>query len=138
MPDPGVSSRRPRRRIERRGRIPIIDVGTIAAIKRGDIAVKPAVTRFTASGAAFADDTVADFDAVVLATGYRPALEQILDVPGALDEQGHPRDWRGGGAQPNLFFVGYTQPATGLLRQIGIDAEAAADAIASAGALTRT
>ena len=124
--------------IELRRRIPIIDVGTIAAIKRGDIAVKPAVTRFTESGAAFADDTVADFDAVVLATGYRPALGEILDVPGVLDDQGYPRDWRGGGAHPNLFFVGYTQPATGLLRQIGIDAEAAAAAIAAAGALTRT
>jgi len=124
--------------IELRRRIPIIDVGTIAAIKRGDIAVKPAVTGFTESGAAFADDTVAEFDAVVLATGYRPALGEILDVPGVLDDQGCPRDWRGGGAQPNLFFVGYTQPATGLLRQIGIDAEAAAAAIAAAGALTRT
>jgi indole-3-pyruvate monooxygenase len=125
--------------IELRRRIPIIDVGTIAAIKRGDIAVKPAVTRFTESGAAFADDTVAEFDAVVLATGYRPALGEILDdMPGVLDDQGYPRDWRGGGAQPNLFFVGYTQPATGLLRQIGIDAEAAAAAIAAAGALTRT
>jgi indole-3-pyruvate monooxygenase len=124
--------------IELRRRIPIIDVGTVAAIKRGDIAVKPAVTRFTESGAAFADDSAADFDAVVLATGYRPALGEILDVPGVLDDQGVPRDWRGGGAQPNLFFVGYTQPATGLLRQIGIDAEAAAAAIAAAGALTRT
>ena len=125
--------------IELRRRIPIIDVGTIAAIKRGDIAVKPAVTRFTESGAAFADDTVAELDAVVLATGYRPALGEILDdMPGVLDDQGYPRDWRGGGAQPNLFFVGYTQPATGLLRQIGIDAEAAAAAIAAAGALTRT
>jgi indole-3-pyruvate monooxygenase len=124
--------------IERRRRIPIIDVGTIAAIKRGDIAVKPAVTRFTESGAVFADDTRAELDAVVLATGYRPALGEILDMPGVLDDQGVPRDWRGGGVQPNLFFVGYTQPATGLLRQIGIEAEAAAAAIATAGALTRT
>jgi indole-3-pyruvate monooxygenase len=124
--------------IERQRRIPIIDVGTIAAIKRGEIAVKPAVSRLTESGAAFTDDTSADFDAVVLATGYRPALGQILNVPGVLDDQGYPRDWRGGGAQPNLYFVGYTQPATGLLRQIGIDAEATAAAIEAAGALTRT
>jgi indole-3-pyruvate monooxygenase len=124
--------------IEQRRRVPIIDVGTVAAIKRGDIAVKPAVARFTESGAVFADDSVADFDAVVLATGYRPALGEILDVSGVLDDQGYPHDWRAGGACPNLFFVGYTQPATGLLRQIGIDAEAAAAAIATAGALTRT
>ena len=112
-----------------RRRVPLIDVGTIAAIKRGAIAVKPAVVRFTEAGAAFADDSAGEFDAVVLATGYRPGLEEILDVPGVLDGEGFPRDWRGGGAQPNLFFVGYSQPATGLLRQIAIDARAVARAI---------
>ena len=112
-----------------RRRIPLIDVGTIAAIKRGAIAVKPAVVRFTEAGAAFADDSAGEFDAVVLATGYRPGLEEILDVPDVLDGEGFPRDWRGGGAQPNLFFVGFSQPATGLLRQMAIDARAVARAI---------
>jgi cation diffusion facilitator CzcD-associated flavoprotein CzcO len=119
--------------IERRHRIPIIDVGTIAAIKRGEIAVKPALARFSETGAVFADGSEDHFDAAFLATGYRPALAEIVDCPGVLDENGCPRDWRGGGAQPNLFFVGYAQPATGLLRQIGIDAEAVAAAIVHPG-----
>ena len=117
--------------IELRRRIPLIDVGTIAAIKRGQIAVRPAVVRFTETGAEFADGSGADFDAAVLATGYRPGLAEIVDVPGALDGEGYPRDWRGGGVQPDLYFVGYAQPATGLLRQIAIEAEAVASAIAS-------
>jgi cation diffusion facilitator CzcD-associated flavoprotein CzcO len=116
--------------IERRGRVPVIDVGTVAAIKRGDIAVKPAVTRFTETGAAFADGSAADFDAAILATGYRPALAEIVDVAGVVGDDGCPRDWKGGGARPGLFFVGYKQPATGLLRQIAIEAEAVAAAIA--------
>jgi cation diffusion facilitator CzcD-associated flavoprotein CzcO len=118
--------------IKLRRRIPLIDVGTIAAIKRGEIAVKPAVAHFTATGAAFADGSVAAFDAAVLATGYRPALADFIDVPGVLDDAGQPRDWRGGGAHPNLFFAGYDQPATGLLRQIAIEAGAIAAAIAPA------
>jgi cation diffusion facilitator CzcD-associated flavoprotein CzcO len=118
--------------IKLRRRIPLIDVGTIAAIKRGDIAVKPAVEHFTATGAVFADGSEGEFDAVVLATGYRPALGDIVAVPGVLDDAGYPRDWRGGGACPNLFFVGYDQPSTGLLRQIAIEAEAVAAAIARA------
>ena len=122
--------------IERRRRIPIIDVGTIAAIKRGDIAIKPGVQRFSETGAVFFDRSEGDFDAVILATGYRPALAEMVDAR-VLDGDGCPHDWRGGGAQPNLFFVGYTQPATGLLRQIGIDAEAAAAAIAAATPETR-
>ena len=117
-----------------RRRVPLIDVGTIAAIKRGAIAVKPAVVRFTETGAAFADDSAGEFDAVVLATGYRPGLEEMIAVSGTLDEDGYPRDWRGGGAAPNLFFIGYTQPATGLLRQIAIEAEAIARAITSSSA----
>jgi indole-3-pyruvate monooxygenase len=122
--------------IKLRRRIPLIDVGTIAAIKRGEIAVKPAVERFTETGAAFADGSAAAFDAVVLATGYRPALADFLAVPGVLDDEGHPRDWHAGGACPNLFFVGYDQPPTGLLRQIAIEAEAVAAAIAGAIAVS--
>jgi cation diffusion facilitator CzcD-associated flavoprotein CzcO len=115
--------------IKLRRRVPLIDVGTIAAIKRGEIAVKPGVERFTETGAVFADGSAADFDAVVLATGFRPALAELVPVPGVLDDEGYPRDWQGGGACPGLFFVGYHQPATGLLRQIAIDAEAVAAAI---------
>ncbi len=68
----------------------------------------------------------------MLATGYGPGLAEIVDVPGVLAEDGHPRDWQGGGACPNLFFVGFQNVATGLLREIGIEAEAVSAAIAGA------
>ena len=116
--------------IKLRRRIPLIDVGTIGAIKRGEIAVKPAVARFTETGAVFADGSAGDFEAAVLATGFRPALEELVDVPGVLDAEGYPRDWKGGGACPNLFFVGYANVATGLLREIGREAEAVAAELA--------
>ena len=92
--------------IKLRRRIPLIDVGTIAAVKRVAIAVKPAVARLTETGAVFSDDSAVDFDAVVLATGFRPALAELLAIPGVLDTEGYPLDWRGGGVCPNLFFVG--------------------------------
>jgi hypothetical protein len=41
--------------IVRRGRIPIIDVGTVDAIKQGRIAVKPGVVRLARRGAVFVD-----------------------------------------------------------------------------------
>jgi cation diffusion facilitator CzcD-associated flavoprotein CzcO len=118
--------------IKLRRRIPLIDVGTIAAIKRGQIAVKPAVSHLTETGAELADGSAVALDAVVLATGYRPALAELVDVPGALDADGYPVDWRGGGAASNLFFVGYSVVATGLLREIGREAEAVAAALAPA------
>ena len=116
--------------IKRRRRIPLIDVGTIAAIKRGAIAVKPAVERLTATGAAFADGSTADFAAAVLATGYRPGLAEIVDVPGALDAEGLPADGVGGGLAQSLYFVGYDVVSTGMLREIARQAEAVAAAIA--------
>jgi len=118
--------------IKLRRRIPLIDVGTIAAIKRGAIAVKPGVDRFTESGVVFSDGSTGEYEAVVLATGFRPALAEIVAVPDVLDGEGFPRDWRGGAACPNLFFVGYQIVGTGLLRQIAIEAEAVAAEIAGA------
>jgi indole-3-pyruvate monooxygenase len=112
-------------------RIPLIDVGTIAAIKQGKIAVKPGVSRLTETGAEFADGTAAIFDAAVLATGFRAALGDFVDIPGVLAEDGTPRDWRGGESCPYLFFVGYEIVPTGHLRQIALRAEAVAAAIAA-------
>jgi phytoene dehydrogenase-like protein len=65
--------------------------------------------------------------------GHRlpPVLEEIVAVPDVLDDEGYPRDWKGA-AHPGLFFVGYKQPPTGLLREIAIQAEAVAAAIARA------
>jgi hypothetical protein len=118
--------------IKLRRRIPLIDVGTIAAVKRGAIAVKPAVARLTETGAVFSDDSAGNFDAVILATGFRPALAELLAIPGVLDAEGYPLDWRGGGVCPNLFFVGYELAATGHLREIALRAEAVAAEIARA------
>jgi hypothetical protein len=116
--------------VKLRRRIPLIDVGTIAAIKRGEIAVKPGLARLTETGAEFADGSAAELEAVVLATGFRAALEDFVALPGVLDDSGAPRDWRGGGACPNLFFVGYEIVPTGHLREIAIRAEAVAAEIA--------
>jgi cation diffusion facilitator CzcD-associated flavoprotein CzcO len=114
--------------IVQRGRIPIIDVGTVDAIKEGRIAVKPGVARLTRNGAAFADGSDARFDAVILATGYRTGLDEIVGVPGVIDERGRPIGWA---PRRGLYFVGFENVATGLLREIGLQAEAVAGGVAA-------
>jgi indole-3-pyruvate monooxygenase len=112
----------PIRGIVERGRVPLIDVGTLARIKRGDIVVRKGIERFHADGVSFADGERAAYDAVVLATGFRPGLENLFEnAEGLLDQRG--RALRDGiTARPGLYLAGYATPPTGLLREIGFTA----------------
>lgn len=102
------------------GRIPLIDIGTIGAIKKGQIKVVPGIERFTAAGVKCVDGNAHGLDAVVLATGFRTGLQQFLpSLPGVLDEKGMPRALLGSAEAPRLYFVGFENPATGFLRAIG-------------------
>ncbi len=81
----------PRRMIEEDGRVPLLDVGTLALIRRGRIAVRPDIESLSPETVAFADGRVEPFDAIVLATGFRPDLSALLpDVAGVLNASGRP------------------------------------------------
>jgi cation diffusion facilitator CzcD-associated flavoprotein CzcO len=115
--------------IERYGRVPVLDVGTVSAIKAGRIAVAPGVRRFTSEGATFADGRERRFDAVVLATGFRSGVGNLVDgAAPALSERQIPRHPTGDVA--GLHFVGYITSPTGMLREIGLTAIEVAQAIA--------
>jgi cation diffusion facilitator CzcD-associated flavoprotein CzcO len=113
-------------------RIPLLDIGTVGLIRKGKIAVHPGIERFTADGVTFVDGTTVSFDAVVLATGYRPALDGFLEGADELTgDKGLPRR-SGEEVRPGLYFCGFYVSPTGMLREIGIEAERIAAAIASA------
>jgi indole-3-pyruvate monooxygenase len=115
--------------IIKRGKIPLIDVGTIALVRAGKIAVLPDVERFESGAIHFSDGAVRPYHAVVLATGYRPSVAPLLADPTAVDDRGYPRALAAA-ELPGLSFVGFRSPATGLLRQIAIDARMVAAQIA--------
>jgi putative flavoprotein involved in K+ transport len=97
-------------------RIPLIDVGFVAALKGGRITLRPALERLTETGAVFADGSEEPFDAIVAATGYTTGLPSLVDVPGALDESGEPRGVSGEPtAHPGLYFIGFTHSLRGHL-----------------------
>jgi putative flavoprotein involved in K+ transport len=100
-------------------RVPVIDVGFAAMLKRGRVRVRPAVTRLTATGAMFADGTTGSFDAIIAATGFRTRLREILATPEVLDSSGEPLDPSGGPTRrPGLFFIGYVHSLRGHLFEV--------------------
>jgi indole-3-pyruvate monooxygenase len=114
------------------GRVPILDVGTIDLVKKGVIRVQPAVERFTPTGVAFADGTEQPFDLVVLATGFEPRLDRFLEPWRVVcDERGRPRRHGTEAEIPGLYFVGFRNPPTGALREIGIEGPRVAREIAA-------
>jgi cation diffusion facilitator CzcD-associated flavoprotein CzcO len=126
----------PLRQLREHGKTPVIDVGTLARIKSGEIVVHPGITTFTPEGLCFTDGSEHRFDAVILATGYDARVDALF--PGrkpALDASGLPLDVMGTGAFDGVYFVGFDirQPG-GLLRAIAAQAQQVAQAIAAAGA----
>jgi indole-3-pyruvate monooxygenase len=120
----------PFRAIAENARIPLVDVGTVARIKKGDITVRKGIERFDREGVVFVGGDRQAYGAVVLATGFRTGLERFLvGADGLLDDRGRRRA-PGVEVRPGLFLVGFVQPATGLLREIGFEALQVAEAIA--------
>ena len=108
----------PNRQIREHGTVPFIDIGTLAALRAGAIALRRGIDRFTKEGVLFDDGVEEAFDAVVACTGYRPQLADFLNE----------RDLRA----PGLHLCGFHVSPRGMLKQIGLDAAGIARAIAHA------
>jgi cation diffusion facilitator CzcD-associated flavoprotein CzcO len=113
----------PRRMIEEDGRVPLLDIGTLARIRDGSIKLRGGIDRFTPDGVIFSDQRAEAFDAVILATGFRPDLRPLLsDQKDLLNEQGGPLVTGRATNAPGLYFCGLIASATGQLREIGLEA----------------
>lgn len=109
--------------IQRAGRVPLIDVGTVDLLKRGALAVYGGVERYEGDTVLFSDGRRAPFDAVILATGYRPRVSAFLEpTAGSCDEHGAPHASGGQACAPGLYFCGYRVSRTGMLREIAREA----------------
>ena len=120
----------PGRMIEDAGRIPLLDIGTIAQVRAGRIRVVPGVEHVEPGRVHFADGTTRAVDAIILATGYRPALDRLVaGFADIADARGRPHRFGAETAIPGLFFVGFRNTATGALREIALEAPRVAAAI---------
>ncbi|ERN00493.1 hypothetical protein AMTRI_Chr05g66290 [Amborella trichopoda] len=94
------------------GKTPVLDVGTLAKIRSGQIKVRPGVKRLRAQGAEFEDGKGEEFDAVILATGYKSNVPSWLketdffSVEDGLPRTPFPNGWKG---KSGLYAVGFTK-----------------------------
>ncbi|XP_062189469.1 indole-3-pyruvate monooxygenase YUCCA4-like [Phragmites australis] len=92
------------------GKTPVLDVGTIAKIKSGDIKVFPAIQRFLGHGVEFVDGRIEDFDAVILATGYKSNVPYWLKEKEFFSEKnGFPQKPNGWKGERGLYAVGFSR-----------------------------
>lgn len=123
----------PLRQLREEGKTPVIDVGTVARIRSGDIQVYPGIQTLLHGGVRFTDGTEHPFDTVLLATGYDAALNELFPATSLpLDARGLPTEVVGQGTLAGVYFVGFDvhQPG-GLLRAIAGQAQRVADHIAT-------
>jgi cation diffusion facilitator CzcD-associated flavoprotein CzcO len=110
-----------------------------AARERGVLHAEPMFVRFTADGVVWPDGREERVDAVLFATGFRPALAHLAPL-GVVDAEGRVEIARGGSGtraarEPLLWLLGYgewTGFASATLIGVGRTARAAVEEITSA------
>ncbi|MEW2166452.1 NAD(P)/FAD-dependent oxidoreductase [Streptomyces sp. NPDC007084] len=113
------------------GAIPVQDVGLIDAVRKGRVEVVAAVEGFEDGKVVLADGDRIAPDAVIAATGYERALEGLVGHLGVLDGRGRPavHGARTPKNAPGLYFTGFTNPISGMFRELALDAEKIAKAV---------
>lgn len=121
----GVFTRHARRSV-----LPILDHGFARAVKAGRVAAVPAVEAVDGEEVVLEGGRRLRPDAVVAATGYRPALVPLVGHLGVLGPDGLPLHHGGAvhPAVPNLHFTGFRNPITGALRELRFESAAIARA----------
>lgn len=90
------------------GKTPVVDIGTIKAIKEGKIKVVKGIDSFSENGVQTEDGQSLEIDSVILATGYRAKVEDFIERgTELLDKFGCPKGPIANGYHEGLFFVGF-------------------------------
>jgi putative flavoprotein involved in K+ transport len=127
VPSEGVYSR-----MLRTGGVPILDIGFAKLVQRGEVEIVGALEAFDGREVLLAGGERIQPDAVIAATGYSRGLEPLVGHLGVLDERERPvvHGPYTERSAPGLHFIGFSDPISGMFREINIDAWKIARAIA--------
>ena len=126
-----ISKEHPVKLLREKGKTPLIDIGTIDAIKSGKIKVVGDINRFTANGVLLKSEDQIKVDSVILATGYTANLDQLIERGSELlDQFQAPKSSISDGYHQGLYFVGFDNYKTGgILGTIYTDSAKVCEAI---------
>ena len=111
--------------------VPIMDVGLIGLVKQRRVEIVPAVQGFDGPDAILASGRRIRPRAVIAATGFGRGLEHLVGRYGLIGSGGRPtvHGPDTSPSAPNLYFIGFSNPISGNLREVGIDAKRIARAV---------
>lgn len=116
--------------LQEHGKVPVVDIGTMDLIRKGVLVVRPAILKLRDRGVSFVDGQKKDYDAIVWATGFRPALGDFFPEHPELGEAPAYQLKLWYAHLPGLYFLGFSLNGTGILRGIYLDSAKIARKIA--------
>lgn len=114
----------PLQQIQREGKAPVLDIGTVEHIRKGHIKIYDGIDHIEGRTVCFRDGRRDDFDTIVAAIGYYRDYTDFLetDQERFQDLKVSARKQRFFG-KDGLYFCGYWVSPTGQIREIGLDAQ---------------
>ncbi|KAL2548388.1 Indole-3-pyruvate monooxygenase YUCCA6 [Forsythia ovata] len=94
------------------GKTPVLDVGTLDKIKSGNIKVCPGIQRVRHLSVEFVNGNTENFDAIILATGYKSNVpswlkeKEMFSEKDGVPKRAFPNGWKG---ENGLYAVGFTK-----------------------------
>lgn len=121
----------PFEQIQKDGKVPLLDIGTIKHIRQGHIHIHDNIDHIEGVTVYFTNRKTENFDAIVAAIGYYRDYAEIIDVDKSrFDDLSLPAKKQRYFGKDGLYFCGFWIAPTGQIREIGLDAKKIADDIA--------
>ena len=121
----------PLEQIRKDGAAPLLDIGTIDHIRKGNIKIHNNIDYIQNKTIFFDDGTSKDFDAIVAGIGYYRDYAEIIDVDkDRFDDLKVCADKQKYFGKDGLYFCGFWISPTGQIREIALDAQKIARDIA--------
>ena len=99
----------PARQLRELGKTPVVDLGTADRIRDRKIQViNSGIDHLDEKTVYFKNGSQGDFDTILLATGYKANIHQIIEgADSMVDDQGWPEFVIGKGPHSGLYFIGF-------------------------------